>query len=66
MNKVEQIEGQVKNLTRDELTIFRNWFAQFDADLWDQEIEADAKRGALLSLAEDALADHLAGRSTIL
>ena len=32
--------------------------------LGDQEIEADAKSGKLLSLAESALRDHGDGRST--
>jgi hypothetical protein len=66
MSKVEQIEDQVKDLSSDELRAFRNWFAEFDAEAWDQQIEADAKRGRLFSLAERALADHTAGRSTIL
>jgi hypothetical protein len=66
MSKVEQLEDQVKDLSSDELRAFRNWFVQFDSEVWDQQIEADAKRGALLSLAERALADHEAGRSTIL
>ena len=25
--------------------MFRDWFARFDAELWDQQIEADAKSG---------------------
>jgi len=30
---------------------------------WDQQIEADAKAGKLDALADEALADHRAGRS---
>jgi hypothetical protein len=66
MSKVEQIEGQVEGLSSDELRMFRNWFARFDAEAWDRQIEADAGSGALLSLADRALGDHEAGRSTIL
>ncbi len=66
MDKLEQIEGQVKELSSDELRAFRTWFVQLDAEIWDQQIEADAKNGKLLSLAESALADHKAGRSTVL
>jgi hypothetical protein len=66
MSRVEQIEGQVKELSPDELSAFRNWFVQFDAEIWDRQIEADAKNGKLLSLAERALEDHKSGRSTIL
>jgi hypothetical protein len=66
MTKIEQVESQVKGLNADELRVFRNWFAQFDSEAWDGQIEADSKSGALSSLADRALADHTAGRSTTL
>jgi len=56
----------VKSLSHDELKAFRDWFGQFDAEIWDDQIEADAKNGKLRSLAEHALQDHESGRSTIL
>lgn len=64
MSNVEELESQIRGLSADELRAFRNWFAQFDAEAWDQQIEADSKNGALNSLADRALADHEAGRST--
>lgn len=66
MSRVEQVESQVKELSPDELKVFRDWFAQFDAELWDQQIETDAKSGKLLELVNRALQDHEAGRSTVL
>jgi hypothetical protein len=66
MSRVEHIEGQVKSLGLDELKDFRDWFARFDAEAWDDQIEADAKNGKLRSLAERALRDHESGRSTVL
>ena len=66
MSRVESIEGQVKDLTPEELKAFRDWFASYDAELWDVQIEADAKTGRLRSLIERALRDHEAGRSTLL
>jgi hypothetical protein len=66
MSRVEHIEGQVKSLGLDELKDFRDWFAQYDAEAWDDQIEADAKNGKLRSLAERALRDHESGRSTVL
>ncbi len=66
MSNVEQVERQVKGLNADELRVFRNWFAQFDSEARDGQIEADSKSGALSSLADRALADHIAGRSTTL
>ena len=64
MNRIEQIEQQVKELNPDELQTFRSWFLQFEAELWDRRIEADTRNGKLLSLAERALEDHKSGRST--
>ena len=64
MSRVNNIEGQVKSLTAEELKAFREWFAKFDAEAWDMQIEADAKNGKLRSLAERALRDHASGRSS--
>jgi hypothetical protein len=64
MSKIEQIEGAVKELSIEELSAFRAWFSEFDADSWDRQFEADAKSGKLAALAERALRDHSSGRST--
>ena len=64
MSRVASIESQVKDLSPEELAAFRKWFAQFDAEGWDREFKVDAKSGNFDSLAESALRDHDAGRST--
>jgi hypothetical protein len=64
MGKVETIETQVKGLSADELARFRAWFAEFDGELWDRQLEADAQAGKLDALAEKALRDHQSGHST--
>jgi hypothetical protein len=64
MDRVENLEGQVKNLSLAELRAFRDWFANFDAEVWDEQIEADSRNGKLRSFAERALRDHEAGRSS--
>ena len=61
---MEEIEGQVRKLDLKELATFRQWFARFDAEAWDREFEADVASGKLDSVAEQALEDHAAGRST--
>ena len=66
MSRVERVEGEVQNLSAEELKIFREWFARFDAAAWDLQMEADADNGKLRLLAERALKDHEAGRSTVL
>ena len=64
MSRVESIEGQVKGLSPEELSAFREWFAEFDAEIWDRQFESDVKAGKLDGLAERALRDHASGRST--
>lgn len=66
MRRLENIEREVEQLTADELRIFREWFAEFDAAAWDQQLEADAGNGKLDRLAERALRDYEAGDATAL
>ncbi|MER8566346.1 hypothetical protein NKI32_02360 [Mesorhizobium sp. M0761] len=63
MTKLEQIEKSVAELSPDELKAFAAWFEALQADMWDRQIEADAQSGRLDKHAEQALADHRAGRT---
>ena len=63
MTKLERISRDIEALGPDELAKFRAWFAEYDADVWDAQIETDIKAGKLDQLAEQALADHRAGRT---
>jgi hypothetical protein len=63
MSEVEQIESRIKNLSPEDLAELRAWFAEFDAEVWDRQIEADAKAGKLNQLIEKSLAEHQAGKS---
>jgi hypothetical protein len=63
MSKVEALEREVAALSVEELATFREWFVEFDAALWDRDIEADARAGKLDALAEAALAEHRIGES---
>jgi len=59
MTRVENLEGQIKQLTAQELTAFREWFIQFDADVWDRQFESDvhnSKLDKVQSLADKAFA----------
>lgn len=64
MEKVKKIEREVQELSPEELASFRQWFAAFDAEAWDRQFEADVRAGKLDALAERALRDHAAGKST--
>ena len=64
MSNLDKIESQVRELSPEELTAFREWFTSYDAEAWDRQFELDVKAGKLDDLAERALRDHAAGRST--
>jgi len=64
MGSVKEIEEAVLRLSAAELAAFREWFAEFDAEAWDRQIEADVATGRLESLAEEAIEDLRAGRCT--
>ena len=66
MTKLEALEQEIKKLSREELKALRRWFLEQEAEEWDGQIEEDAQAGKLDKLAEDALRDHVAGRSRIL
>lgn len=63
MTKLEKLEREIEELTPEERIAFREWFSVFDAAEWDAKFERDANSGALDELADEALADHRAGRS---
>ena len=63
MTRVRKLENEVQQLNPDELAAFRAWFRQYDSDEWDREIEEDILAGRLDRLAEEAIAEHKAGRT---
>ena len=64
MGDVEKLERQVKDLSPEELAAFREWFLAYDWEVWDRQLEQDVAAGKLDALAEKALRDHAAGKST--
>ena len=64
MKKLEEIERAVSQLSAEELSAFRLWFAEFDAELWDQQFEEDVAAGRLNHLAERARQHLQEGRCT--
>ena len=64
MSTVQDIQHAVSQLSNDDLAAFRQWFAEFEATLWDRQLEADVASGRLDRLADEALRDLREGRST--
>jgi hypothetical protein len=62
MTKIEDIENAVEQLSPEDLAKFHAWFEEFDACVFDEKIERDAKSGKLDKVMADARANHAAGR----
>ncbi len=59
-----EIEKAVTQLSKEDLEAFRNWFREFDAQQWDNQLENDIMVGKLDALADKALEHLRAGRCT--
>ena len=62
MSSVREIETAISKLSRHELSAFRAWFSEYDAAVWDKQIEEDAAAGRLDDLADEATRDLREGR----
>jgi len=60
---IQELEQAVAQLPPKELARFRKWFAEFDAQAWDKQWEADAKSGKLDKIAEQAINNYRAGKA---
>jgi len=63
MTKTEKLEQEIKKLNPNELSAFREWFKNFDSEVWDKQIEDDIKKGKLEQLANKAIEEHTSGRT---
>jgi hypothetical protein len=61
---VQDLEAAVSSLPREDLSAFHQWFEEFIADAWDQQIEDDIKAGRLDHLVAEADREFEAGRCT--
>jgi hypothetical protein len=62
MSTVAEIEEAIKKLPPEKIWQVGDWFDEYREQLWDRQIEADAKAGKLDKLMEEAKQDYLAGR----
>ncbi len=59
---IQELEKAVTQLHSSELAQFTAWFEEYQADLWDKQIEQDALSGRLDALGEQADREFEAGR----
>ncbi len=61
MSTIQEIKQAVTKLSSDDLASFRDWFADFEARIWDGQFEKDARSGKLDKLANEAISEFRAG-----
>ncbi|MGB7789595.1 MAG: hypothetical protein WBL39_00150 [Terrimicrobiaceae bacterium] len=64
MSTIEEIEVAIEQLPRDQLFKLATWISSKFADEWDKQIQEDIEAGRLDHLAQDALSEFYAGRTT--
>lgn len=62
MTKLEKIEQDIAALSKADLNRLPRWLDEFNADLWDRQIESDAEAGKLDKLILAAKAQAEAGK----
>lgn len=55
MVRLTDIENAIRQLPPDQLTALREWFAKFDAEAWDRQLDEDVASGIFDALKEEAL-----------
>ena len=64
MSTVHEIEEAIRALPPQDLAALRDWFAAFDAEIWDRQLEQDVAAGRLDRFADESLRDLTEGRCT--
>ncbi len=62
MTKLAAIQKAISELSAEELAKLRQYLDELEADLWDAQIERDAKAGKLDKIEARALENLKAGR----
>ena len=62
MSTVQEIETAIQKLKPQEIHTVADWLQEYREELWDRQIEADAKAGRLDKLMDEAKQDYLSGR----
>lgn len=64
MSKIEKLEENVRNLSPEEFSQFREWFYELENERWDQEIEMDFEAGKFDRLIEKARQEFTQGKAS--
>jgi len=64
MSTVKEIESAIQKLKPEEIRAVADWLQEYREEMWDEQIETDAKAGRLDKAISKAKADHRAGKAT--
>lgn len=64
MSTVQDIEAAIAKLKPEEIEAVARWLQEYQEQLWDRQIEEDAKAGRLDGLIAEAKAEYRAGKAT--
>jgi hypothetical protein len=59
---VKEIESAIAQLPPSELAEFAKWFEEFQAQVWDEQLERDVKSGRLDTLLKQAEQEFESGQ----
>ncbi|MFW6257499.1 MAG: hypothetical protein ACOC11_01830 [Prolixibacteraceae bacterium] len=62
MTTLKEIEKAVSNLSEERLSEFREWFNEFNNQMWDEKLKKDINSGKLDNMASEALTDYSTGK----
>jgi hypothetical protein len=62
MTKLEIIEKEIASLDPQDVRKLADWLDEYKAELWDRQIEADAKAGRLDDFVASAKAEIASGK----
>ncbi len=59
---VTEIESAIEKLPPNEVSKLSKWLEEFEARIWDKQIERDLQNGKLQNLIEEAEKDYAEGK----
>ena len=63
MSDVEEVEARVRKLPQNSLAQFRDWFHEFENEVWDQQIKAELHAGKFKELIATAREEFAQGKA---
>jgi hypothetical protein len=60
---IQDLKQAVTQLPPKDLERFREWFEEFDAQVWDRQFASDAETGKLDKIAEQAINEYRTGKA---